>query len=99
MKLVDNWRAAPRMLSVQLMALALALQAAGGALPPEVLATLPEGAQRWITLVLLAAGILARVLQQPSLHEPPLAAPQPPDALVFPRVDSARTPLDEDDPP
>lgn len=59
MRLIDNWKAAHRLWSVRLLALA-GLIAALEPLSPQMAALLPE---RWYTWAMLAIGI-ARLIKQ-----------------------------------
>lgn len=63
MKLIENWRSAWRMLSVQAAAL-LGIVAAAYEYLPALQAYLPEG---WVKYAALLV-ILARVVKQESLH-------------------------------
>ena len=60
MKLIANWRKAYRMLSVQSMAVATALQGAWVVLPEDMKATVPPHAVYWITMGLLVFGFPPR---------------------------------------
>jgi len=60
MKLVDNWRAAPRWLSMQ----AIVLAAVWEGLPPEAKAVIPPDWQGYITLALLIGAAIGRVIDQ-----------------------------------
>jgi len=71
MKLIHNWRRAWRMLSVQMMAAAAALQAAWETNPEAVKAVLPPSWVPYITVGLLVLGIAGRVVQQPKVHSEP----------------------------
>lgn len=73
-KLIPQWRRAWRMVSVQCMALAAAVQAAWPMIPEDVKATLPPPVINWVSLALLVAGILGRLVQQPKVHAPDNAA-------------------------
>jgi hypothetical protein len=64
MRLVDDARRAWRWLSVQCMALALALQGAWEILPEELKSGVPPRAVTFITLSLLVLGILGRLVKQ-----------------------------------
>lgn len=66
MKLIDNWNKAHRMLSVQAMALAAAIQGAWPAVPEDLKATLPPSLVHWVSVALLVAGILGRLVDQGS---------------------------------
>ena len=71
MKLIDNWKKAPRMLSVQAMALAAAIQGTWPSVPDDLKAHVPPFLVHWVSVVLLVAGILGRLLQQQALQPPP----------------------------
>ena len=71
MKLIDNWTRAWRMLSVQAMALAAAVQGAWPLLPPDLRDALPPNVVNWVSLVLLVAGIVGRLVQQPAVQPAP----------------------------
>lgn len=47
------------------MTLGIALQGAYMAIPPEMLATLPAHVGQWVTVAVLACGIVGRVIAQP----------------------------------
>lgn len=64
MKLIPEWRKAWRMLSVQAMALAAVIQGAWVALPPDLIAQVPQEISRGVTLALLALGIAGRLVKQ-----------------------------------
>lgn len=69
-QLIENWRRAWRMLSVQMQALAFALLGAWQVLPDEIKAMLPPTLAPKIVMALLVAGILGRLIQQPSTRSP-----------------------------
>ena len=60
MKLVDNWRAAPKWLSMQLIAASVIWET----LPPEAKAVIPVEWQGYITLGLLIGAAIGRVIDQ-----------------------------------
>lgn len=62
MKLVPNWKAAPKWLSVQMIALATLWET----IPLEAKAVLEPSAQSWITLGLLLAAGIGRMIDQGS---------------------------------
>lgn len=70
MKLVDNWRRLHRTFSVQAMALAAAIQGVWPTIPDDLKAHLPNGLVHWVSVGLLAAGILGRMVDQGSVTEP-----------------------------
>lgn len=69
MKPIPNWRKAYRMLSVQAMALATAIQGAWMAMPEDMKSTIPPQAVYWITMGLLVFGIIGRLVDQPKVQE------------------------------
>lgn len=71
MKLINEWRRAYRMLSVQAMALALAIQGAWPSIPDDLKAQLPAEAVHWVSIALLVAGILGRLVKQESVNPDP----------------------------
>ena len=60
MKLVSNWRAAPKWLSMQMIALAAIWES----LPPETLAVIPDPWRGYITLGLLIGAGIGRLIDQ-----------------------------------
>lgn len=64
MKLIDNWHKAHRMLSVQAMALAAAIQGAWPNIPDDLKAALPPTLVHWVSLALLVGGIVGRLVAQ-----------------------------------
>ena len=68
MKLITNWRKAYKMLSVQAMALATAIQGTWAVLPDDMKTTIPPQAVQWITMGLLVFGIVGRLVAQPKVH-------------------------------
>ena len=64
MKLVPNWQAAGRWLSMRLMALAAAAQIAWETLPPEALAIIPIDWRGYITLGLVLLAMVGRMIDQ-----------------------------------
>ena len=69
-KLVDNWKRAHRMISVQLMALVAALQGAWPSVPEDLKAALPHGLVNWVSIVLLVAAVFGRLLDQGATTDP-----------------------------
>lgn len=67
MKLIPEWRKALRMFSVQAMGLAGAIQAAWVLLPPEMVASFPDGWVRAVTVALLVLGVVGRLVEQPKV--------------------------------
>jgi hypothetical protein len=70
MRLVENWRRAHRFISVQLMALTAALQGVWPSIPQDLKDALPHGLVNWVSIVLLGAAVLGRLLDQGSVTEP-----------------------------
>lgn len=66
MQLVPNWRSAGRWMSMRFMALAAAAQVAWETLPPEALAVIPVDWRGYITLGLVIAAMIGRVIDQGS---------------------------------
>lgn len=64
MKLIDNARSAWRMFSVQAMTWAIVVQAAWAELPPDLRESLDASTVRYITIGLLVAGVLGRLVKQ-----------------------------------
>lgn len=67
MKLVDNWRRLHRAFSVQAMAIAAAIQATWPSIPEDLKATLPHHLVNIVSVVLLVAGIVGRMVDQGSI--------------------------------
>lgn len=67
MKLIANWRKAYRMLSIQAMAFATAIQGAWMFIPEDMKATIPPTVVQWVTMGLLAFGIVGRLVDQPKV--------------------------------
>ncbi len=64
MKLIDNWRRFYRMVSVQCMALAGAVQTTWELIPPELKLAVPPKYVYAVTMTLLVVGILGRLVKQ-----------------------------------
>lgn len=64
MKLVPNWTSAWRWFSMNLMALAAAAQIAWETLPPDALAVIPADWRGYITLGLVVAAMIGRLIDQ-----------------------------------
>jgi hypothetical protein len=64
-KLIANWKKAYRMLSVQAMALATAIQGTWVMFPEDLRAGIPPNVVYMITMGLLVFGILGRLVDQP----------------------------------
>lgn len=69
-RLVDNWKRAHRMISVQLMAATGAIQAAWPSIPQDLKDALPHGIVRWVSIALLVLAVGARLVDQGSITEP-----------------------------
>ena len=66
-KPVKNWRKCWRMFSVQAMVLAGAIQGAWAALPAEMQSTVSDEWLRYITITLMVAGVVGRLVVQPTV--------------------------------
>lgn len=64
MKLIDNARNAWRMFSVQAMGWAIVVQAVWSELPADLRGSLDASTVRYITIGLLVAGVLGRLVKQ-----------------------------------
>jgi len=64
MQAVSNWRECWRMLSVQAMTLAGAIQGAWLFIPQDLKASIPDNVVQWVTLSLLSLGVLGRLVKQ-----------------------------------
>jgi hypothetical protein len=64
MRLIDNVRDAWRFFSMQAMAAALTLQGLWMTLPDDLRASVPPSLVQWITLVILALGMVGRTIKQ-----------------------------------
>ncbi len=67
MKLIANWRKAYKMLSIQAMAFATAIQGAWMFIPEDMKATIPPNVVQWVTMGLLVFGIAGRLVDQPKV--------------------------------
>src|SRR5690606_27869589 len=67
MKLVPQWRKALRMFSVQAMVLAGAIQGAWVAIPGDLKASISDDWMRYITIALMVAGVIGRLVVQPTV--------------------------------
>ena len=67
MKLIDEWKQAYRLFSVQAMALAGAIQGAWVALPDDMKTSVPPGLVHWLTIGLLVFGMAGRLVDQSKL--------------------------------
>jgi hypothetical protein len=64
MRLIDNVRDAWRFFSMQAMAAALTLHGLWMTLPDDLRASVPPSLVQWITLVILALGMVGRTIKQ-----------------------------------
>jgi hypothetical protein len=64
MKPIPNWKQCWRMLSVQAMTLAGALQGAWIFIPEDMKASIPGNVVQWVTLALLGLGVVGRLVKQ-----------------------------------
>ena len=69
MKLIDNWKKAYRMLSVQVMVVATAIQGTWVLVPEDLKTSIPPTVVQWITMCLLAFGIVGRLIAQPKVQQ------------------------------
>ena len=65
MKLIANWKKAWRMLSVQAMTLAGAVQGGWLFIPSDMRSSIPESTVQMVTLSLLGLGVVGRLVDQP----------------------------------
>ena len=64
MKLIENWREAYRLFSVQAMAIATAGLAAWMVLPDDLKSSLPGWVDNAAAIVILVCGVLGRLIDQ-----------------------------------
>lgn len=69
MKLIENASKAWRMFSVQAMTLALVVQTVWVEIPADLRESLDATTVRYITIGLLVAGVLGRMVKQEAIHE------------------------------
>lgn len=69
MKLIDNASKAWRMFSMQAMSLAIVVQMVWVELPADLRDSLDSATVRYITIGLLVAGVLGRLVKQEAIHE------------------------------
>lgn len=69
MKLIDNWKKAYRMISVQAMVIATAIQGTWVLVPEDLKTSIPPTIVQWITMGLLAFGIIGRLIDQPKVRK------------------------------
>ena len=77
MKLIVDWKRAHRYLSTQAMLLAGGVQATWVAIPDDLRASVPHWIPQGVTGVLLAAGIVGRVIDQTPPTTQPVTVPPP----------------------
>ena len=70
MKLVPNAASAPRWLSMQILTIVAALQVAWETLPPDALAVIPVDWRGYITLGLVLAAMIGRLIDQGTATKP-----------------------------
>ncbi|WP_368648536.1 hypothetical protein ABRY95_13725 [Castellaniella ginsengisoli] len=82
MKLIDNWRQCHRFWSVRLQLAGAAILtfvegfpdafvSVWSVIPADVRAEIPSDLVRWVGIAVVAVGIIARIVRQDRLHEPP----------------------------
>jgi hypothetical protein len=69
MKLIPEIKSAWKMFSIQAQTLALAILGAWTTIPPELKSNLPPDLVYWMAMGLMVAGIVGRLIQQPSVKE------------------------------
>ncbi len=69
-RLVDNWKRAHRMISVQLCAIAGAINGAWPAIPQDLKDALPHDIVHYVSIALLVAAVAGRLIDQGSVTEP-----------------------------
>lgn len=67
MRLIENWHRMHRAFSVQAMAIAAAIQGVWPTIPDDLKATLPHNLVHIVSIVLLVAGIVGRLVDQGSI--------------------------------
>lgn len=68
--LIPEWRKSWRMISVQCMGAAIAVQGTWTSLPVELQQALPSSIVQFVTITLLVLGIVGRLVTQPKLAAP-----------------------------
>ena len=66
MKLVPDWKEAPKWISVQVFAVLAALPLVWMTLPPDIKAMLPTSWQPWVLTLVALGGLLGRLKDQSS---------------------------------
>lgn len=74
MKLIDEWRAAHKMVSMWAMTAALAVQGAWGQIPADMKASIPPQVVTYLTMGLVALGIIGRLIKQEKVSGPDAGA-------------------------
>lgn len=74
MKLIDEWDKAWRMLSVQAMTAAAAIQGAWLSIPPDLKSSVPSQWVHYLTIGLLVLGVAGRLVKQDSVSSPSTSA-------------------------
>lgn len=69
MKLIENWRQAWQMFSVQALALLAALPLVWMGLPDDVKAMVPAEWRQWIMIAIAIGGIAGRLVAQPKVEK------------------------------
>lgn len=69
MKLIPNWKRLWRAVSMQMMALAAALQLAWDTNPEAIKAVVPAAWVPYITVALLLVGMAGRAVHQPKVQD------------------------------
>lgn len=67
MKFIANWKKAWRMLSIQAMTLAGAVQGAWMFIPDEMRSSIPANVVQVVTIALLVLGVVGRLVDQPKV--------------------------------
>lgn len=64
MKLISNWKEAPKFISMQCMAVAVALQGSWEVMPIPLKDQLPDGVVTGLSITLLVLGMIGRLVKQ-----------------------------------
>jgi hypothetical protein len=70
MRLVENWKQAWKMFSVQALALLAALPVVWMTLPEDVKAMVPADWMKWIMVAIAIGGLVGRLIAQPKVEKP-----------------------------
>jgi hypothetical protein len=76
LKFVPNAASAPRWISMRILAFVAVLQVTWEALPPDALALIPADWRGYITLALVLAAMLGRLVDQGTATPPPPEDPR-----------------------